>query len=521
MKEASKAALADGSPKAIMSFIHSGQYVSRALDERMQASTLINDGGPEMKAAGKIAMSGPVDQMHEFIQVGQYMADRKDKLAQTHTAQMQRLLHEADGTAATARKDSFLAAQAAATAKQAKDEANKAAAEAKKSGEQAAAYAQDAKESADQAQQSASQAAQSANAARNVADRADQDAANAEESAAQAEWSANYARDSAAAADDALWSARATGKSASEARSEASKAWSDVLTKRLAEQAAASKQAAEERQKQREQEKKAKARKRCVAYMSRDSVPPCAMAGQPLEAPEVAPDLAKHLLDGGMTVLGITDIMDCIDHPEASGCTLAVVGVLPIGKLKLLKKAEEGVEAIAKSFRAAKAAEYCVKCFLAGTGVLMADQSTKRIETVEVGDSVLATDPVSGVTGARAVTNVIVTEHDKHFNDLTIESRSGTEHLTATNEHPFWSPSAAAWVDAANLRSGDSLRTVDGSTVTVRHNRSFEKTARTYNLTVHDLHTYYVLAGATPVLVHNSGPGCGTNWMSSGKLPHH
>nr|WP_218159039.1 HINT domain-containing protein [Streptomyces sp. yr375] len=29
-----------------------------------------------------------------------------------------------------------------------------------------------------------------------------------------------------------------------------------------------------------------------------------------------------------------------------------------------------------------------------------------------------------------------------------------------------------------------------------------------YNLTVDDLHTYYVLAGNTSVLVHNSGPGC-------------
>ncbi|MGQ5652507.1 hypothetical protein ACUJ8H_21070, partial [Streptomyces sp. EKR5.2] len=43
----------------------------------------------------------------------------------------------------------------------------------------------------------------------------------------------------------------------------------------------------------------------------------------------------------------------------------------------------------------------------------------------------------------------------------------------------------------------------------------------TYDLTVGGLHTYYVLAGATPVLVHNSGPGCGTNWISSDKLPHH
>uniref|UniRef100_UPI0005671966 hypothetical protein n=1 Tax=Streptomyces sp. NRRL S-325 TaxID=1463899 RepID=UPI0005671966 len=32
----------------------------------------------------------------------------------------------------------------------------------------------------------------------------------------------------------------------------------------------------------------------------------------------------------------------------------------------------------------------------------------------------------------------------------------------------------------------------------------FSHHARTYNLTVDDFHTYYVLAGATPVLVHNS-----------------
>ncbi|MFI9386343.1 hypothetical protein [Kutzneria sp. NPDC052558] len=30
---------------------------------------------------------------------------------------------------------------------------------------------------------------------------------------------------------------------------------------------------------------------------------------------------------------------------------------------------------------------------------------------------------------------------------------------------------------------------------------------RTYNLTVNDLHTFYVLAGSTPILVHNAGAG--------------
>ncbi|EFL41091.1 conserved hypothetical protein [Streptomyces griseoflavus Tu4000] len=50
-----------------------------------------------------------------------------------------------------------------------------------------------------------------------------------------------------------------------------------------------------------------------------------------------------------------------------------------------------------------------------------------------------------------------------------------------------------------------TLRTDTGETVIVTGNRAFAKHARTYNFTVDDLHTYYVLAGSTPVLVHNSG----------------
>ncbi|MFF4061039.1 hypothetical protein ACFYZ8_36850 [Streptomyces sp. NPDC001668] len=51
---------------------------------------------------------------------------------------------------------------------------------------------------------------------------------------------------------------------------------------------------------------------------------------------------------------------------------------------------------------------------------------------------------------------------------------------------------------------------------TVRANRSFGGTARTHNLTVDDLHTFYVFAGRTPVLVHNAT--CKVAWLS-GKLP--
>ncbi|GGX60292.1 hypothetical protein GCM10010510_00670 [Streptomyces anandii JCM 4720] len=513
MKEASKAALADGSPKAMREFLNGGQYQARNQDERVEASKLVNDGGPEVKAAAKIALSGPADQLHEFLQVGQYMADRKDKLADTHAAQMQRLLNEADGAAASARKDSWLAAKAAATAKNAKDDANKAAAEAKKNADQANQYASDAKKSADQAQDSANQAANSAKTARNASDRADQSAAEADESAAQADWSASYARDTAYAANYAAADARAdaleAGKSAAEAKSEASKAWADVVTKRRVEEAAARKQAEEQRRQQREKEKQAKNKKRCIAYMTRDNLPPCALAGQPLELPTPSPDLAKLLIEGGMEVLGVTDLLDCAKNPTLGKCLLAVAGVLPIGKVKLLKKAAEGVEDIAEASRAAKVAEKCFKCFLAGTKVLMADGSTKKIESVRVGDLVLATNPLTGLTGTRTVTNRIVTQHDKRFDNLTLRTSRGTEHLTATEEHPFWSPSSHSWVEARNLRAGTTLRTVDGSSVVVRRNDSFEKTARTYNLTVADLHTYFVLAGRTPILVHNANCGIG------------
>lgn len=147
------------------------------------------------------------------------------------------------------------------------------------------------------------------------------------------------------------------------------------------------------------------------------------------------------------------------------------------------------------------------KCFLAGTDVLMGDGSTKDIEDVKIGDEVQATDPETGESGKRKVTRLIVTESDKEFNELTLATKNGLEKLTATHEHPFWSESEHRWVEAGDLTPGMTLLSNDGTLVTVKANRAYTQRARTYNLTVDDLHTYYVLAGATSVLVHNSS-GC-------------
>ncbi|MGW0402095.1 polymorphic toxin-type HINT domain-containing protein [Streptomyces sp. NPDC003002] len=173
---------------------------------------------------------------------------------------------------------------------------------------------------------------------------------------------------------------------------------------------------------------------------------------------------------------------------------------LKIFKLAKLFKAKDKIDG--KSPKKKKGD--CTQCFLAGTDVLMADGTIKDIEDIQLGDEVKATDPETGETGNRQVTRLIVTEDDKHFNTLSIATEDGIEELTATHEHPFWSPSANTWVEARNLTPGATLLTDDGTTVIVTANNPYTSHNRTYNLTVDDLHTYYVLAGRTPVLVHNS-----------------
>ncbi|MEV7418409.1 polymorphic toxin-type HINT domain-containing protein [Streptomyces sp. NPDC089919] len=142
-------------------------------------------------------------------------------------------------------------------------------------------------------------------------------------------------------------------------------------------------------------------------------------------------------------------------------------------------------------------------CFLAGTLVLMADGTSKAIEDIEVGDKVYASDPESGDSGPREVTQLIRSEGERQLNRLSIETPNGTKSLTATREHPFWSPSEGRWVKAGELRPGMTLRTATGKTVTVTGNSRYTDRVKTYNFTVRDLHTYYVMAGSASILVHN------------------
>ncbi|MGH9338549.1 MAG: polymorphic toxin-type HINT domain-containing protein, partial [Acidobacteriota bacterium] len=139
--------------------------------------------------------------------------------------------------------------------------------------------------------------------------------------------------------------------------------------------------------------------------------------------------------------------------------------------------------------------------FTGSTKVLLANGITKPISKIKPGDRVYASDPRTGEKGARAVTATWV--HVDTVVDLEIAGKT----ITTTEDHPFWNATDHQWQRADQLNPGDKVLTATGKLLPV--DGIDLRTTRTdfaYNLTITDIHTYYVLAGNAPVLVHNTGP---------------
>ncbi|MET7282667.1 polymorphic toxin-type HINT domain-containing protein [Kribbella sp. NPDC005582] len=152
-------------------------------------------------------------------------------------------------------------------------------------------------------------------------------------------------------------------------------------------------------------------------------------------------------------------------------------------------------------------------CSFAGsTEVLMADGTRKPIKEVKPGDEVLAKDPETGRRGTKTVLRTWV--HDDTVMDLVLDGGK----LTTTEDHPFWSVTDGRFERADDLAPGELVLSVGNRPVRVLGlvPRTAHRAAA-YNLSVADIHTYYVIAGKVPVLVHNDGgPGEGQIYLWRG-----
>jgi hypothetical protein len=172
----------------------------------------------------------------------------------------------------------------------------------------------------------------------------------------------------------------------------------------------------------------------------------------------------------------------------------------------------------------ADAAESClINSFAAGTAVTMADGMAKEIQDIRPGDQVLATDQQSGTAaphavaatvtgvGAKDLVDIHIAGPDSQPTPTVLQPRAGRAvvatggTLTATVGHPFWVVNRHAWVDAGQLTAGDQVSSLTGERLAVLSVRHYTAYLRVFNLSVSDVHTYYVVAGAVPVLVHNCG----------------
>ena len=147
-------------------------------------------------------------------------------------------------------------------------------------------------------------------------------------------------------------------------------------------------------------------------------------------------------------------------------------------------------------------------CFVAGT-IVKTENGDEAIENVQVGDYVWAQDTETGEVTLKRVVRTFQNETAK-----LVTVKAGDEVIETTPEHPFYVPDCDetrgnstglgfGWIKAKDLRPGDTLVLLDGSTATVDSVTftTLDRPIAVYNFEVEDFHTYYV--GKNGLLVHN------------------
>ena len=139
-------------------------------------------------------------------------------------------------------------------------------------------------------------------------------------------------------------------------------------------------------------------------------------------------------------------------------------------------------------------------CFMAGTAITMPSRMYespfhyRSIEYVEVGETVISADPLTGRLVEDKVVAVQKKENCKIVELKTISNR----HIYCTPDHRFWSPSRGGWSAASYLQNGDIVfgQTHDHVVASVEER---SPSVAVYDLQTERYHNFF----AEQMLVHN------------------
>jgi hypothetical protein len=198
-------------------------------------------------------------------------------------------------------------------------------------------------------------------------------------------------------------------------------------------------------------------------------------------------NLVKSILDEG--VEAVDDLANLLNRPGMTGQELKELLDIDEINPNILRQLfdDEGLTA-------AEIQEGFAVCFVAGTKVLT-PTGERAIESLGVGEFVLASDPESGV-----IKPCSILQRFEREASAVLDIQVGNEIITCTPEHPFWIP-GQGWQAANQLQVGDTLLTHDGKTRSIESIQCREGLFKVYNIEVEELHTYYV--SSLQVLVHN------------------
>ena len=202
----------------------------------------------------------------------------------------------------------------------------------------------------------------------------------------------------------------------------------------------------------------------------------------------------------GVASLAATDLTNsAIDQKVQISSPLTYLGAAVGGGV--LSKVGSGLS------RARQSANNVVKCFVPGTLVLMADGSTKPIEKIEPGEWVKGDNPEDGQAAAAYKVLARLESKTHRIVRVAIDSGDGVidGHIESTGQHPYWTQNRG-WQYAEDLQVGDVLLDADSDVSYIVDVTIEKRDSPTYNLSIDDVQTYFVVAGEQSVLVHNVDP---------------